>query len=153
MGLEMVNAAYERALTFMRQPVPDCKAALVLLKEAVASGSPEASYALGTWYLFGQCGLRRNAKSARKLIESAAKAGVPNALMDFGVMCEKGDGGPVDSLAAYHCYIEAALRGDKQAVFEVARCLYYGIGCEIDKRLADIWSRRAEELGVYQTDP
>lgn len=145
------NGPYQQALRLMQRRVPDKARALALLRKAVEDGSQDASYALGTWYLFGESGLRRNLRAARKYIGSAAKAGIPSALFDLGVMAEKGDGGPVDLVAAYRSYVGAALRGDKQAVFEVARCLYYGIGCEPDKVLADIWSARAEELEVYES--
>jgi len=146
----MSNGPYQQALRLMTQRVPDKARALSLLREAVAGGNPAAHYALGTWYLFGESGLRRNAKTARKYIAFAAENGVASALFDLAVMYEKGEGGSVDLVAAYRSYVEAALRGDAQAVFEVARCLHYAIGCERDLPMSALWAGRARELGVYE---
>ena len=38
--------------------------------------------------------------------------------------------------------------GDKQSIYEVGRCMFYGIGTKRDRRLADAWLARAEALGV-----
>jgi TPR repeat protein len=146
------EGAYSKAMRCMQTDPPDKGRALAFLKEAAASADPDAQYALATWYLFGEGGLRRSRSIARKYMRAAAAKGVVLALFDLGAMLEKGDGGPVDLRAAFRCYVDAALRGDARAVFEVARCLHYGIGCDADVELAAIWSRRAKELRVYEAD-
>jgi TPR repeat protein len=121
------------------------------LKRAAALGNPEASYALGTWYLFGEEDvLRKNKRLARWHIGNAAGALLPDALFDYGAMLEKGDGGPRDLAGAYKSYLRAAIRGDANAVFEVGRCLFYGIGCRQNRRVSSIWFARAAELGVSE---
>ncbi len=47
-------------------------------------------------------------------------------------------------------YLRAALFGDKQSVNEVARCYYYGIGVEKNRRIAKIWYDRSECHGMRE---
>ena len=47
---------------------------------------------------------------------------------------------------AFKNYVKASLWGDKEAVYEVYRCLYYGIGVPENKELSYIWLERFESL-------
>ncbi|WP_154650427.1 sel1 repeat family protein [Acinetobacter tjernbergiae] len=49
-------------------------------------------------------------------------------------------------------YLQAAIRGDSDAISEVAKCYYYGIGTRKNRKIAEIWYDRAEELGSIRTD-
>ena len=49
-------------------------------------------------------------------------------------------------------YLKAAIRGSKEAIWEVSRCYHFGVGVKKNKELADIWYDRAEELGSIRKD-
>jgi len=70
-----------------------------------------------------------------ELLRSAMGEGDPFAAYALGTWyCqgEKGLGIGQDPRRAFLLYMEAALRGDKDAVFEVRRCYTHGIGIDMD---------------------
>ena len=67
----------------------------------------------------------------------------------MAVCYERGAGVDRDTKRAALLYMDAAIRGDKQAVFETGRRYYAGIGVNKDRAIAEVWFRRAEELAVY----
>ena len=50
-------------------------------------------------------------------------------------------------------YLKEALRNKHQAFEEVARCYYFGIGVNRDRRVARVWYERAKELSVGEEIP
>jgi TPR repeat protein len=138
---------YRLALQEMRTPKPDKAKAFELLTEALNKNDPYAAYAIATWYLFG-VHVRKNYAKGVGLLEIAAEKNIPSALFDLAVSCETGKGIKVNKKRAYELYVRAALWGDKQATYEVGRCLCYGIGTPRNLRFADIWLYRAETLGI-----
>jgi TPR repeat protein len=143
---------YKAALKAMRRKEPDESGALHLLREAHKRGDPRAAYALATWYLFGKGGLRRNFRSAVKLLKESAKCNIAEAHFDLAVCYETGKGVKKNlKLAAAH-YLNAAIRGDAEAVFAVGRCFHYGIGVAKDIAIAEVWLARAQELGTFQPE-
>jgi uncharacterized protein len=140
---------YDHALELMNTSNPDVRKSFALLQAAHAEGDPRATYALATWYLHGQAPVaERDTAKARCLLEAAAAARVPDALYDLGVYYERGEDGAADPSRAFRNYLQAALRGDRQSVYEVGRCYHYGIGTTADEDTAVIWLDRAAELGV-----
>lgn len=142
---------YKEALLILNSKVMDVEKAKELLFKAMEEGDPFAAYALGTWYFFGSNGIRKNIKKAVLLWHIAAKAKVPDALFDLAVYYE------VNTVnrnlkKSFLLYVEAAIRGDKEAVFAVGRCYFYGIGISKNKTLAEVWFLRAEELGTYSSE-
>lgn len=115
------------------------------LQTAAELGDAEATYAIGTWHLFGTY-LERDVTKAFMLIKAAADSDYPPALFDLATMFEKGEGTAKSEGAAFECYMRAALLGDKQAPAEVSRCWYYGIGIKKNERLAEVWSEHSEEM-------
>jgi uncharacterized protein len=77
------------------------------------------------------------------MLRQAGRAGIPDALFDLGRSYEIGFGVAKSLQKAADCYIESALKGDMDAVYEVIRCVYWGIGLRRNKRLAylisDLW--------------
>lgn len=142
------SSEYSKALEVMKGPRPDEARALELLRRAHKKNDASATYAIATWYLFGRGGLRRNIRSAVKLLRQAARQKVPEAMYDLAVCYETGRGVNKNPKTALRYYLDAAIRGDGNAVFEVGRCFYYGIGVARNRDLADVWLVRAEELGV-----
>ncbi len=82
------------------------------------------------------------------LFRQAAQHNVTDALYDLANSYEKGEGVKKSERQAFEHYLRAALYGDKQAVYEVGRCYYHGIGIKRDRRLSDIWTERAENIGI-----
>jgi uncharacterized protein len=146
------GAFYEEALRIMNSPETDISEATRLLKLGVDANDPFAKYALGTWHFHGSNGIRKNRIKGMKLIQSAADAKVPDALFDLAVCLEVGEVVKQDLNRAFLCYLDAAIRGDGQAIFEVARCYTYGIGIDCAPQIAEIWSDRADELGTFEEE-
>jgi len=143
------SSAYASALVEARSENPDIPRVLALLESALAEGDPRAAYALGVWYANGTH-LEKDVNRATELFALAAEAKIKEALYDLAHSKETGKGCPVDLEAAFHLYLDSAIRGDDQAINEVGRCYFFGIGVAEDRTLANIWYDRAEELGVYE---
>jgi len=139
-------AVYREALRGISKKRPDIARVKGLLEKALKSGSPDAAYALATWYLHGH-NVERDLKEGVLLLRRAAKANVPNALFDLAICYEKGVGVRKNDRLALECYLRAALRGEKQSIHEVGRCFYFGIGTSRNTRMAWVWLDRAKELG------
>jgi uncharacterized protein len=101
--------------------------AFELLRAASRKGSAEATYAIGTWYLFGRH-VPKNLVEASRYFEKAARKRHPSALYDLAVMHERGQGVRKNLKRAFALYIKAADLGDTDALRAVVRCVYYGIG-------------------------
>jgi TPR repeat protein len=65
--------------------------ALELLNLASRMGNAEASYAIGTWHLYGRH-VPKNFSAAARFFERAAKQSYAPAAFDLAVMCETGRG-------------------------------------------------------------
>lgn len=139
--------AYLAALREAQTRRPNFVRVRRLLDRALAGGSPDAAYALGTWYLFGHH-VPQNERRAFRLLRDAAEARVADALLYVAICHEKGVGTKTSLGRAFEYYVLAALHGESSALFEVGRCLYYGIGVAKSRRLAWLWLDRAKELGV-----
>jgi TPR repeat protein len=123
------------------------------MRRAADLGHPMASYALATWYLFGQEPyLMPDHVEAVRLLKVAAKAHIPSAYYDLAVCYHEGEGVDKDPVAGFENYLRAALHGDEQAVMRVGQAYFFGKGTSEDKRTAEIWFDRAEELGVYEAE-
>lgn len=133
----------------MNGTAPDLEVVTSLLERAHAAGDARASYALATWYLFGKPPvIKRNLDKAYDFLETAAAKSIPEALFDLAIYLEKGTRGRKNLRRAFCLYVGAALRGVEQAVYEVGRCYYYGIGISQNRSLAEVWRLRAKELGI-----
>jgi TPR repeat protein len=142
---------YDEALRIMSGDSPDLRRSITLLEEAIRQGDCRASYALGTWYLNGMRPLiEKDEEKAFSMIVRAAEAGVSAALYDLAVAYETGSIAKIDKRKAFELFLDASLRGDVQSLYEVARFYEYGIGIKEDKALADIWVKRARELGAKE---
>lgn len=110
-----------------------------LLEDSASRGSAEAIYAIATFYLHGKY-LESNPARAFIYLQLAAKKMYPSALFDLGNAFETGEICAKDESEAFRCYLASAMFGDRDAINEVARCLYYGIGTRKDKRMYLIFS-------------
>lgn len=139
---------YELALKAASRARPNLLQASTLLEEAHDQGDRRATYAMATWYLFGNEAHPKNLRKAVQLLKLAAKADIASAHFDLAVSYETGQGIKKNEQAAYRHFLAAALNGDNDSLTEVGRCLYYGIGIARDRKAAEVWFRRAEALGV-----
>ena len=101
--------------------------AFELLHRASRIGNAEASYAIGTWHLYGRH-VPKNFSAAARFFERAAKQAYAPAAFDLAVMCETGRGVSKNLSRAFDLYLRAANLGDADAIRSVARCIYHGIG-------------------------
>ena len=145
---EEAAALYLRAHEMCTGDPPAYDVALDILKQAVVAGSPRAAYALASWYLPPGRVVEPDLAEARRLLLIAAKADIPEAHWDLGVMYEKGEGVEANERIAFEWFLRAAIRGDSDAVYHIGVAYTYGDGVAADKTIADIWLDRAEELGV-----
>ena len=135
---------YYRALHLAEQESYNHKDVIRLLEESVILGNKKAAYALASWYLNGYH-MRKNYKKAFELLQMAVLDGSENgfvqykdALYDLAVCYEIGHGTLKDTRLAYSYYLKSAFNGDKQAIEEISRCLYYGIGVSKDRELSSM---------------
>lgn len=140
------------ALSIMNLQHGDPRYVAQLLEQAVQLGDPHAAYALGTWFLHGAHGYPKDKNKGAELFEVAADAKLPDALFDLAVCYERGDGVEKNPGKAFLLYLDAAVRGDKQAVFEVSRCYTFGIGVLEDAEVAEVWRVRSKELGTFEDE-
>lgn len=148
------DSLYESAVTKMRQPRPDNAHIVEMLRQAIDAGSARAAYALATWYLHGKDDVvEQDYAEAVRLLRIAAEVHLPSALYDLAACYANGEGVDKDPRKAFELYLRAALHGDDDAVFKVGRAYYYGFGVAKNRRVANIWLDRAEELGTYEPEP
>ena len=140
-------AKYELALKLASQNKPDLTRVAELLERAHKSNDARATYALATWHLFGHAGYSKNINTAVRLLKIAAASDIPTAHFDLAVCYETGQGIKKSENMAYRHYLAAALNGDNGSIFEVGRCLFYGLGVKRDRKTAEVWFRRVESLG------
>lgn len=141
--------SYDKALELMRLPLDDIKEVTKLLKQAWSEGDARAAYALGTWYFHGANGIKQNKNIGIELIKAAAQKKIPAAMFDLATIYTDGTSIERNLEKSFFLFLDAAIRGDAEAVFEVSRCYFYGIGVTQDREIAEIWAARAEELGTY----
>jgi TPR repeat protein len=139
---------YELALIAASSSPPDLLQANALLQDAHLRGDRRATYAIATWYLYGNAVYTKNLRKAIRWLKLAVDADIASAHFDLAVSYETGQGVKKSEKSAYRHYLAAALNGDNNAVSEVGRCLYHGIGTTRDRRAAEIWFRRADAVGV-----
>ncbi len=146
---EIGRNLYEKALRIASQSEPDLGQVALLLRQAIVAQNPQAMYALGTWYLYGKPPvIRKDMARGIELLKRAAAADVADASYELAICYETGETGRIDRRNAFKCYLSAAIRGHKQAVFEVSRCLFWGLGVSRSVVQSKIWLKRAEEIGA-----
>jgi hypothetical protein len=139
---------YQSALDEMKKEHPNKKFVFSLLNKAHESGDIRATYAIATWYLFGEY-VKKDIKKAIPLLRKSADSDNPEAIYDLAICYEEGNGVKKDLNKAFELYLKSALLNDSNSINEVGRCYYYGIGISRDLRLAQIWFERAKKLNVY----
>jgi|HubBroStandDraft_6_1064221.scaffolds.fasta_scaffold111422_3 TPR repeat protein len=128
------NSLYKKAFDLSRRR-GNAERVAALLQESHRQGDVRATYALATWHIHG-ANLPRNRGAGIKLLRKASKGGIREARFDLGHAYEMGIGVTKSYEKALNLYIEAAQKGDHDAVAEVIRCVFYGKGIPRNKELA-----------------
>ena len=123
---------YKAALAMTQKKGPSVEA-FELLKAASKAGSEEASYALGSWYIYGEV-VRKNFRKAAFYFSKARK--VADAVYGLATCYELGKGRKKNLKKAFLLYKRSAGMGDGDSRAAVGRMLYFGIGTSANKKLA-----------------
>lgn len=107
------------------------------IRELQRRGDPVAAYAVATWMLAGAHGHSPSQDDAAPYLQYAADHGVRDAIFDLAVLVESRRLGKRPRREAFSRYITAAMLGDRDAAFEVVRCIYHGVGTFADPLAAE----------------
>jgi TPR repeat protein len=116
----------------------DLARAAEFLRIAAAGGSPDAQYALGTFYKAGR-GVPQDMHQAVQLWGQAALADNIDAQVEYAIALYNGDGIAPNQEAATALFRKAAKRGSPIAQDRLARILASGRGAPIDLTEATKW--------------
>ena len=135
---------YREAVKLLREDKDEnLPLAYAALKEAFDAGSHDAAYLLASWHLSGTH-VPQSFEKAIPYLQFAIEGDVADAYFDLAVSLETGQGIAKDERQAFLYYMEAALLGDKGAIYEVGRCFFHGVGVAADKEVARVWLSRSE---------
>lgn len=140
-----VDKRYKGALRIMNRGGSEDKA-YVLLQAAVDDGDASSKYALGTWYLHGFF-VKKNTRTAIKLLREAADENVAFAAFDLAVCYERGEGVKRDFAQAARYYLRAFLFGDIQGAGAVERLLFWKKEALAGRKLSREFGRLLESMG------
>ncbi|ALJ11564.1 tetratricopeptide repeat protein [Sphingopyxis macrogoltabida] len=141
----MDTEAYSKALAICRAPEADISEAYKLLSQASQEGDTRATYALSTWYLFGNEVVEKNEEYGVKLLKTLEKSNIAEAIFDLAVSYDYGKHVKKNNRKAMSLYMRAALLGDKASCEQVSQYYSEGKSVPYDKLLADAWKERAEQ--------
>lgn len=135
---------YDDALRQMGSPNADIEKVRALLVAASSAGDHRATYALAKRGTLHGSHLEKDTAKAIELLTAASHEGNADAMFDLAICYETGDEVAVSKILAFNLFVSAAFFGDRLAIYEVGRMLFYGIGTTADKQLARLWLDRAE---------
>lgn len=119
--------------------------AFAILKNASQINST-AKTDLGLMYLKGQ-GTLKDEKKGVRLIEDAAETGDSYAEYSLGCIYWVGEGVPVNLKKAKDLFEKSAKKNYSRSMVELYKIYHFGTGdVEIDKKVADEWLKKAQEL-------
>lgn len=120
------------------------------LHELAQTGDDVAQFQLGELYEFAavttETERARNRQHAMSCYHAAAKRGHPDAILRYGLGCERGYLGHQEAETAFLYYTKATRFGNIRAHYEMGRCFEFGIGTEVDRASALHKYRVAIEL-------
>ena len=150
------KSLYDLATKEAKKRNPDREKVVAMLKEAHAEGDVRATYALADWHGRGVF-FKKNLKKALQYYRIAAKGLNADAMLNLGISYEIGLGGAKpNEKKAFEYYLAAAVQeGEctgRQALIEVMRCFYYGIGVEKNRRLAQMLQAICDRDGIKFED-
>lgn len=135
---DAARAAYERE---------DYNAAAALYAPRAAAGDAEAQYRMGMMARFGW-GVDKDAATAARWLDEAAKQNHPQAQAELGTMYRLGRGVPEDAKRAAQLLTAAATAGVGIAQLSIGRMYRDGAGVDRDLIEAYAWFTAAGENSV-----
>lgn len=144
--MKMTNLVRKAEVAARRK---DYQTAFELLQTADKKGDPEASYAIGTWYLFGRF-VDKDLRKAASYFSKASKKGYKDAVFNLALCYEVGAGVQKDLTKAFSYYYDAFTYGEQSAAYEVGRMLYYGIGVPKNRKLAEHFILLSEDQKAHK---
>lgn len=114
------------------------------LEMASESGDFRATYALATWYLFGNEAVKVNKIKAAKLLKSIAHGQICEAMHDLGYCYDMGIGVRKNEKLAFQYYMKAALLGDPESCLQISQFYSEGLIVPYNKFLSQVWKDRSE---------
>ncbi|MFZ1815395.1 MAG: peptidoglycan-binding protein [Rhizobiaceae bacterium] len=145
-GGQAEQGAAPEAITSV--PVPPVDTGNAVLRQAAASGDPEALFEIARRYTDGD-GIERDLAAAAQWYEFSARAGFAPAQYRLANFHEKGHGVTVDIQKAALWYERAAEQGNALAMHNLAVLHASGLlDGRQDMEAATAWFAKAAELGV-----
>lgn len=111
------------------------------------AGNADAQEALGTWYMYGRNGAKKDYTEARKWYELAAAQNHHDALSGLGYLYFNGWGVPKDFVKVREYYLRSAAGENSDALHGLGVIYYNGFGVKKDPVAAAKWFRRAADAG------
>lgn len=145
MTLTDIMNDYDKALALCLRENPDLKSAYDLLVRCSEKGDPRATYALASWYLFGNEIVQKDEEHGILLIKTLENSNISEALFDLAVAYDYGKGVRKNSKRAFSLYMRAALLGDLSACDQIAQYYAEGKIVAADKRLSQAWALRSKQ--------
>lgn len=136
-----VGAAYDLGLLYLegKSVKPDPVLAFKNLKAAADVGSAEAQYVLAGLYRDGKGGIAPDRVECARLLGLAARAGIPDAQLEFAIALYNGDGVPKNEARAEGLLLKVARRGNPVAQNRLAHVLASGRGVPANPVEAAKW--------------
>ena len=128
-------------------PLPPEGVGPVALRQAAASGDPEAQFEVAARFTEGR-GVAPNLRTAAEWYRRAAEAGLAPAQYRLGSLFEKGTGVRKDLNLARDWYQKAAAQGNSKAMHNLAVLYAEGFGGSPDFSTAGQWFDKAASMGV-----
>ena len=125
----------------------DRAAAFRMLRELAQTGYLPAAREFGRLVLADRADRETSGEEARKLLQSAAKAGDVDSLLLLAVCCRDAIGGPGDQAGAVACWERAAGLGSNEAKVYLASAYEYGQGVKYDPERAFALVKEAAAAG------
>ena len=143
-------------------PEEDCREGCAWAKKAAAQGDPEGLYQLGRCYKNGW-GVQVDMGAAVRYIQRGVRLGHPGSLRDLGVWYLEGTGVPMDKKKGFQLTLEAAVKGDGQAMHNLSICYQFEHGVGYSMTRAVDWyeaslalidnPEQARKVEIFRTMP
>jgi TPR repeat protein len=108
------------------------------MRQAADAGSPQAQYALATFYKEGR-GVAKDTQEATRLLAAAARAGMTEAEVEYGIALFNGTGTRKDESAALGYFLKAAKKNNPIGQNRLALMYATGRGVKADPVEAGRW--------------
>lgn len=118
--------------------------AVELLEKSCSEGIAEAQYTLGSLYLGGQAGVKKNVNKGLDLIKKSADQGFAQAQNDLGLIYLQGIPGVQTNAKTGFSYLQkSATQGYPASMYFMAICYAQGAGVKTNITEAKTWLQKA----------